>query len=108
MAKFKYGLEPLEGFYLAVVFNGEIVLLLKDMRKKAFRKTNSTFGLYNVVFLTKKEYIFGKKLYDMKAQFRDNGQNHNLSIECDTIGVDNPFLAIHIDSKMVMQVKRLR
>ena len=27
LAKFEYGLEPLEGFYLAMVFNGEMVLM---------------------------------------------------------------------------------
>ena len=108
MAKFKFEPEPLEGFYLGVVFNGEMVLLLGDTRKEAFKKTNVTLGFYNVIFITKKEHIFGKKLYGTKAQFRDNDQNHNLSIECNTIGANNPFLTIHIDSKMVMQVKHLQ
>ena len=67
-----------------------------------------TLGFYNVIFITKKEHIFGKKLYGTKAQFRDNDQNHNLSIECNTIDANNPFLTIHIDSKMVMQVKHLQ
>ncbi|KAJ9682406.1 hypothetical protein PVL29_018342 [Vitis rotundifolia] len=83
-------------------------LLLGDTRKEAFKKTNVTLGFYNVIFITKKEHIFGKKLYGTKAQFRDNDQNHNLSIECDTIDANNPFLATRIDSKMVMQVKHLR
>ena len=108
MAKFKYGHERLKGFYLAVVFNGEMVLLLRDNRKEAFKKTNVALGFYNVIFVTKKGHIFGNKLYNTKAQFHDNAQNHNLSIECDIIGVDNPFLAIRIDDKMVMQVKHLR
>ncbi|KAJ9671661.1 hypothetical protein PVL29_025391 [Vitis rotundifolia] len=67
LAKFESRPKLLEGFYLVVVFNGEMVLLL-----------------------------------------RDNGQNHNLLIECDTIGANNPFHTIRIDSKMVMQVKYLR
>ena len=76
---------------------------------KHLKKTNVTFGFYNVIFITKKRHIFGKKkLHDTKAQFQDNGQNHNLSIEYDTIGVDNLFLAIRIDSKMVIQVKHLQ
>ena len=108
LAKFGSGPEPLEGFYLAVVFNGEMVLLLGDMRKEAFKKTNATPGFYNAIFITKKEHIFGKKLYVTKAQFWDNGQNHNLSIECDTVSTDDPSLAIRIDSKTVMQVKHLR
>ncbi|KAJ9681235.1 hypothetical protein PVL29_020218 [Vitis rotundifolia] len=87
LAKFKSGLESLKGFYLTVVFNGEMVLFLTDMRKEAFKKTNVTLDFYNVIF----------KLYGIKAQFWDNDQNHNLSIECDTISADNPFLVIRID-----------
>ena len=79
-----------------------MVLFFRDMMKEAFKKTNVTLGFYNVIFVTKKEHIFGKKSYDTKAQFRDNGQNHNLSIECDTINTNNPFLVTYIDSKMVM------
>ena len=84
-----------------------MVLFFRDMMKEAFKKTNVTLGFYNVIFVTKKEHIFGKKSYDTKAQFRDNDQNYNISIECDKIGANNPCLAIYIDSKMVMQVKHL-
>lgn len=44
----------------------------------------------------------------MKAQFSDKGQMHDVTIECDTFGVNDPCLVIRIDSKTVMQVKRLR
>ncbi|RVW55845.1 hypothetical protein CK203_075834 [Vitis vinifera] len=65
--------------------------------ERSIQKTNATPGFYNAIFVSKKEHIFGKKLYGTKAQFWDNGQNHNLSIECDTVGTDDPFLAIRID-----------
>ena len=107
LAKFEFWPELLEGFYLVVVFNGKMVLLLRGMRKEAFKKTNVTLSFYNVISITKKEHIFVKKLYDTKAQFQDNDQNYNISIECDKIGANNPCLAIYIDSKMVMQVKHL-
>ncbi|KAK9293037.1 hypothetical protein L1049_021021 [Liquidambar formosana] len=106
-AKFGSGPEPLEGFYLAIVFDRQMVLLLGDMRKEAFKKTNATPVPSNTVFIAKREHIFGKKIFSTKAQFCDNGQTHDLVIECDTIGINDPCLMIRVDCKTVMQVKRL-
>uniref|UniRef100_A0A5B7B7F7 DUF868 domain-containing protein n=1 Tax=Davidia involucrata TaxID=16924 RepID=A0A5B7B7F7_DAVIN len=110
LAKFGAGPEPLEGFYLSVVCKGEMVLLIGDLRKEAFKKTNAiaTPSLSNAIFISKREHIFGKRVYGTKVQFCDNGQIHELSIECDTVGVDDPCLVIRVDSKMVMKVKHLR
>ncbi|KAF8401705.1 hypothetical protein HHK36_012651 [Tetracentron sinense] len=107
-AKFGSGPEPLEGFYLAVVVDQEMVLLLGDLRKEAYKKTRATPVPSNAIFIAKREHIFGKKIYGTKAQFCDNGQIHDVAIECDMVGLNDPCLSIRIDSKMVMQVKRLR
>ncbi|KAH7571932.1 hypothetical protein JRO89_XS04G0168700 [Xanthoceras sorbifolium] len=107
-AKFGSGPEPLEGFYVGVVVDKQMVLLLGDMRKEAFKKTNATPVASTAVFVAKREHIFGKKVFNTKAQFCDNGQIHNLLIECDTNGVSDPYLIIRVDGKTVMQVKRLR
>ncbi|OVA18850.1 Protein of unknown function DUF868 [Macleaya cordata] len=108
LAKFGSGPEPLEGFYLAVVFDREMVLLLGNLTKEAYKKTNLAPIPCNGAFIAKREHIFGKKVYCTKAQFFDNGQIHDVLIECDTIGLREPCLVIRIDSKTVMQVKRLR
>uniref|UniRef100_A0A5B7BJK8 DUF868 domain-containing protein n=1 Tax=Davidia involucrata TaxID=16924 RepID=A0A5B7BJK8_DAVIN len=107
-AKFGSGPEPLEGFYLGVLFDGQMILLLGDMRKEAFKKTSATPVPSNAVFIAKREHIFGKKVFSTKAQFCDNSQLHDLVIECDTSGINDPCLVIRVDSKTVMQVKRLR
>lgn len=107
-AKFGSGPEPLEGFYLAVVFNQELVLLLGDLQKDVYKKIDPSPVASNTVFVAKKEHIFGKKLYVAKAQFCDKGQMHDIAIECDTGGINDPYLVIRVDSKTVMQVKRLR
>uniref|UniRef100_A0A5B7BKY3 DUF868 domain-containing protein n=1 Tax=Davidia involucrata TaxID=16924 RepID=A0A5B7BKY3_DAVIN len=107
-AKFGSGPEPLEGFYLGVLFDGQMILLLGDMRKEAFKKTSATPAPSNAVFIAKREHIFGKKIFSTKAQFCDNGQLHDLVIECDTSGNNDPCLLIRIDTKTVMKVKRLR
>lgn len=106
-AKFGSGPEPLEGFYLAIVFNHEMALLLGDLSKEAYRKTNAIPPSSNPAFVSKREHIFGKRLYSTKAQFWDNGQVHDIVIECETAGLKDPCLLIRIDKKMVMQVKHL-
>jgi hypothetical protein len=40
--------------------------------------------------------------------FCDNGKIHDLVIECDTSVASDPCLIVRIDSKTVMQVKRLK
>ncbi|WCJ21546.1 hypothetical protein M5689_003690 [Euphorbia peplus] len=109
-SKFGSGPEPLEGFYVAVVFNQQMVLLLGDMKKDAYKKIQDHHAPVhgNAIFIARREHIFGKKLYGAKAQFRDKGIVHDVTIECDTIDVKEPCLVIRIDSKMVMQVKRLK
>ncbi|XP_059649736.1 uncharacterized protein LOC132295472 [Cornus florida] len=108
LAKFGSGPEPLEGFYFAVVCKGEMVLLIGDLRKEAFKKTNATPALSNAIFISKREHLFGKRVYGTKAQFCNKGQLHDLTILCDTVADADPCLVIHLDSKMVMQVRRLR
>lgn len=109
-AKFGSGPEPLEGFYLAAVFNQEMVLLLGDLKNEACKKVHSdcVFAHSGASFIAKREHIFGKKFYGAKAQFFDKGKVHDVTIECDTVGVNDPCLVIRIDSKTVMQVKRLK
>ncbi|XP_006650760.1 uncharacterized protein LOC102720690 [Oryza brachyantha] len=106
-AKFGAGPEPLEGFYVAVVFDLELVLLLGDMRKDAFRKTGANRPMLNAAFVARREHIYGKKIYTAKAQFCENGQYHDVVIECDTVSIKDPCLEIRVDKKPVMQVKRL-
>ncbi|KAK7258721.1 hypothetical protein RIF29_24303 [Crotalaria pallida] len=107
-AKFGSGPEPLEGFYVGVVVDQQMILLLGDLRKEALKKTNAVPLPSNAVLVAKKEHVFGKKLYGTKAVFYDNGPIHDLVIECDTTNVSDPSLIIRIDSKTVMQVKRLQ
>lgn len=107
-AKFGSGPEPLEGFYVGVVVERQMILLLGDMRKEAYKKTGATPVPSTAVLVAKKEHVFGKKVFTTKAQFCANGPIHDLIIECDTVGVTNPSLLIRVDSKTLMQVKHLR
>ncbi|CAN4091337.1 unnamed protein product [Withania somnifera] len=96
LAKFGSGPEPVEGYYLAVVCKGQMVLSIGDLRKEAFKKSNATpsFKCYRV--------------FGTKAQFCYAGPIHDITIECDSSVIDDPCLLVRIDSKTVMQVKHLR
>ncbi|CAO2833023.1 unnamed protein product [Amaranthus hypochondriacus] len=107
-AKFGSGPEPLEGFYLAIVCDNQMVLLLGDMRKDAFKKTSITQCPNSAVFIAKKEHVYGRKVFYSRSRFSDNGPVHDLMIECDTISTNEPCLIVRVDTKNVLQVKRLR
>lgn len=108
LAKFGSGPEPLEGFYMGLVCKKEMVLLIGDLKKEAFKKTNASPSLSNAIFISKREHIFGKRVYVTKARFSDNGQIHDLTIECSAFGVENPCLMVRVDSKTVMKVQHLQ
>lgn len=103
-AKFGSSPEPVEGFYVGLGFKGEMVLLIGDLKKEILKKTKAFSNSFR---LLKREHIFGKKVYATKAQFKDNGQIHDLRIECDTFELDDARLVVRLDTKIVMQVKNL-
>ncbi|CAI9776332.1 unnamed protein product [Fraxinus pennsylvanica] len=108
LAKFGSGPEPVEGYYIAIVCKMEMVLVIGDLRKEALKKTGSIPSFSNAILVSRREHIFGKKVYVTKAQFSDNGEAHDVKIECDTSGSNDAYLVIRIDTKPVMQVKNLR
>ncbi|KAL8166418.1 hypothetical protein V2J09_007917 [Rumex salicifolius] len=107
-AQFGSGPEPSEGFYLAIVFDRQMILLLGDMKKEAFRKTSAAPVNSGSNLVSKRENVYGKKVFFTKAQFCDNGRVHDLMVECDTINTSDPCLIIRVDRKNVLQVKRLK
>lgn len=114
-AKFGYGPEPSEGFYVAITTNLHMVLLIGDMKMEAYRKTNLTLPPPTSSFaklISKREHISGKKMYSTistRTQFCNDGRIHDITINCESIGPKNvnPQFEIHIDRKSVMQVKNL-
>ncbi|KAL6132576.1 hypothetical protein ACLB2K_064816 [Fragaria x ananassa] len=107
-AKFGSGPEPVDGYYVGIMVNRQMILLLGDMKKEAFKKTSASPASSNAGCIARREHIFGKKVFTTKARFCNDGQVHDLVIECDTVGVNDPCLIVRVDSKTVMQVKRLR
>ncbi|KAK8635895.1 hypothetical protein V6N13_004608 [Hibiscus sabdariffa] len=108
-AKFGTGPEPVEGYYLAVAFEQEMVLFLGDLKMEAIKKVDTSVDSDSgAVFIAKREHIVGKRFYGVKTRFCDKGRTHDMVIECDTVDLKDPCLVIRIDSKTVRQVKRLK
>ena len=106
-AKFGSGPEPEEGFFVAVVFDRELIFRVGDSPSESAKKI-AAVSAAAAVFVARREHVFGKKLFYAKARFSEKGKTHNVSIECDSGGLKEPSLVIRIDSKTAMQIKRLK
>ncbi|GAV65141.1 DUF868 domain-containing protein [Cephalotus follicularis] len=118
-AKFNGETEPSSEFYVAVVCNEEVVLLLGDLKKDAYRKTGCRPALIDPILVSRKEHIFGKKRFSTRVKFHEKGRSHEISIECRNKGTGGgnmmngnygvePEMEIKIDGHLVVNVKRLQ
>lgn len=105
-AKYASGPEPVDGFFFSLVHEHEIILLLGDMTEDAYTKTHAKSISSETIMISRREHIFGRRLYATKAQFGENGRTHDIVIECNTRGRE-PRLCVRVDKQLVVQVKRL-
>ncbi|PQQ16898.1 uncharacterized protein Pyn_08893 [Prunus yedoensis var. nudiflora] len=68
-AKFGSGPEPLEKFYLAVMFNQEMVLFLGDLKREAFNK-DPVGSISRATFIAKESTFLGRNLCKMVMQVK--------------------------------------
>ncbi|CAN4088042.1 unnamed protein product [Withania somnifera] len=115
-AKFNGETEPSSEYYVAVVCDEEVVLLLGNLKKDAYRKTGCRPALIEPILISRKEHIFGKKKFSTRVKFHDKGRMHEISIECKNrinssgISIDgvDPEMEIRIDEKLFVHVKHLQ
>lgn len=110
-ARFSDEPEPLSDYYVAVVAGEEVVLLLGNLKKDAFRRTGSRPSLQDAVLVCKKEHVFSKKRFVTKARFSDRGKLHDISIECSSsnlTGGTDVDMAIKIDGCVSVLVRHLQ
>ncbi|KAL5718061.1 hypothetical protein ACHQM5_011000 [Ranunculus cassubicifolius] len=109
-AKFNGETEPVSDYYVAVVCEEEVVLLVGDLKKDAFRKTGARPSLIEPVMVSKKEHIFGKKKFSSRAKFHEKDRCHEISIECSnpSNNTSDPEMEIKIDGNLVIHVKHLQ
>ncbi|KAK7353978.1 hypothetical protein VNO80_19434 [Phaseolus coccineus] len=118
-AKFNGETEPISEYYVAVVCEQEVVLLVGDLRKEAYRRTGCRPALIDPILVSKKEHIFGKRKFSTRAKFHEKGRCHEISIECknkSNIGGESassgvevqPEMEIRLDGHVVIHVKHLQ
>ncbi|KAI3454244.1 hypothetical protein Pfo_010907 [Paulownia fortunei] len=103
-AKYGSGPEPQSGFYVAIVIDGEMVLLMGDSPKEAYLRTVATEKRFQAPMILRREHVYGTKLYSTKANI--GGHERSISIECRLVG--DPSLYFSIDNKRVLQIKHLK
>ncbi|WVZ67719.1 hypothetical protein U9M48_016762 [Paspalum notatum var. saurae] len=103
--------EPLSDYYVAVVSGEEVVLLLGNLKKEAFRRTGSRPSLQDAVLVCKKEHVFSKKRFLTKARFHEKGKLHDISIECSSSNLNGGVdvdMVIKIDGSVNVLVRHLQ
>ncbi|GKU93906.1 hypothetical protein SLEP1_g7461 [Rubroshorea leprosula] len=111
-AKYDTGPEPVGGFYVLVMVDSEIGLILGDnMAEEAVtKKFKAATRVAKASLISRQEHCSGSTLYSTKAQFSDTGISHDILIKCSgqNDGLRHPALSVCIDKKMVIRVKRLQ
>ena len=105
------GPEPADGFYILIIVDSEIGLVLGDMAEEAMtRKFKSCRNLAKSSLISRKENCSGNTLYSTKAQFCETGNWHDILIRCsgENEGFKSPALSVCIDKKTTIRVKRLQ
>ncbi|CAI0437058.1 unnamed protein product, partial [Linum tenue] len=113
-ARYDSGPEPIDGFYVIVLVDSEIALVLGDLAdesavlsKKLLRAAPAAA---KVSLISRHEHCSGSTLYSTKARFSETYGEHDILIKCS--GGEqrhhHPVLSVCIDKKVVIRVKRLQ
>ncbi|XP_057797194.1 uncharacterized protein LOC131013165 [Salvia miltiorrhiza] len=107
-AKFSAGPEPISDYYVALVAHNEVVLLLGDNKKKAYKRTKARPALVEPVIFYKKENVFGKKSFSTRARFDQRKRDHDIVVESSTSGEKDPEMWISIDGIILIHIQNLQ
>ncbi|KAJ9169901.1 hypothetical protein P3X46_018046 [Hevea brasiliensis] len=107
-ARFSGSPEPSSDYYVALVSEGEVVLMLGDYKKKAYKRTKARPALVDPTLFYKKENVFAKKSFSTRAKFDERKQEHEIVVESSTTGPKDPEMWISVDGIVVIHVKNLQ
>ncbi|CAH8306377.1 unnamed protein product [Eruca vesicaria subsp. sativa] len=112
--------EPVQDFYVIVLVDAQLTLLLGDSSEETLRKRGLDFDFDSRRSLvSRQEHFSGNTFYSTKAKFVESGDSHEIVIRCNaekTEGLKqsthhnhhSPVLSVCIDKKTVTKVKRLQ
>ncbi|XWS51693.1 hypothetical protein CRYUN_Cryun11dG0005400 [Craigia yunnanensis] len=106
-AKFSSSPEPCSDYYVAIVSEEEVALVLGDMKIDAFKRTKKRPSLIDPTLMCKKEHICGKKLFCSKAKLGEGKQENDIMIENSLSGPDDPEMWVSIDGTAVIRIMNL-
>ncbi|KAK9046227.1 hypothetical protein V6N11_052122 [Hibiscus sabdariffa] len=106
-AKFDDSPEPYSDYYVAMVCNENVALVLGDMKIDAFKRTRRKPSPVDPTLMCKKEHICGKKLFCSKAKLGEEKQEHDIIIEYCLSGPGDPEMWVTIDGTAVIRVMNL-
>ncbi|XP_059627271.1 uncharacterized protein LOC132270083 [Cornus florida] len=110
-AKYQTGPEPIDGYYVLVMVDSQLGLVLGNLAEEAVtRKLKTGTPAAKFPLISRREHFSGNTLYSTKAQFCDSGTSHDILIHCscENEGLRHPVLSVCIDKKTVIRVKRLQ
>ncbi|KAG8376673.1 hypothetical protein BUALT_Bualt09G0088400 [Buddleja alternifolia] len=111
-ARYETGPEPINGFYVVVLVNSELTLILGDLGQESeIKKRVSDLNVSEFSLISRSEHFSGNSVYATRAKFCDTGPGHDILIKYvdhDRTKVKSPVLSVYIDKKNVIEVKRLQ
>lgn len=114
MAKFPSGPEPLSNFYVVVIVDSEIALLLGDLSKDYVKRLEGVIHAAEFSLVSRREQVLGCSVYSAKARFSEQGKEHDIVIRCrgdNSIWADEDEdeseLVVSIDKRRVFREKKL-
>lgn len=109
-ATYDGGPDPVSGFYVAVLLNLELILLLGDKEDVELNKLMARISCKSKVrLLSRSEHLSGSSVYITKAQLFDKGRSHDIVIKCiaEEKRQRELILSVYVDEKNVIEVKKL-
>ncbi|KAG6479926.1 uncharacterized protein LOC122020900 [Zingiber officinale] len=109
-ARYESGPEPVDGFYVVVVVESELALLLGDLSRDFVNKLEGALPLAQCSTICRREQVLGHAHHSTRARFRDAGSDHEITIRCKGHGRDakDSELSVSVDKKLVVHVRSLR
>ncbi|XP_047335965.1 uncharacterized protein LOC124939544 [Impatiens glandulifera] len=106
-AKITTSPEPLSDYYVAIVSEEEVALVLGDQKKEAFKRTKSRPSLVDPVLLHKKETLFGRKHFCSRTVLGKNQKDREIMIDTSLSGPSDPEMMISFDGNVAIRVMNL-
>lgn len=106
-AKFSNSPEPKSDYYVAIVSEKEVILLLGDQMTEALRRTKCKLCSEGAILVNKKEMVFAKKCFCTKTTLGQGKREHDIIIESALSGPYDPEMWISIDGIESIRITNL-